>query len=519
MSKLSRKKKENIDDLEKYYGLAENKKLEGLLNNDIKDFKKILKGSDDIIFREFMINDKYSAIIFFLVGFSDNEEINSYILKPLNKFAHDYSEKENTLLKNHIKQEILVSDIKTTSLIKDILNNVLCGKVILLVDKIDEGFIIDVCNFKTRNIEEPVTEPATRGPREGFTEFIDTNITLIRRRLKTPRLKVNKMEVGKLTKTNVIITYIDGIAEEHLIDEIKKRILKIDIDGILESGYIEELIEDNRYSIFSQIGYTERPDRLVACLLEGQVGIIVDNTPIVLIAPQTFIQFIQSSEDYYERYIPSAMIRIIRYLALTTALFLPSIYIAVLTFHPGMLPKALLLNIWASREDVPFPVFVEAIVMEIFFEALREAGVRLPRTTSQTVSIVGALIIGQAAVQAGIVSASMVIVVSVTGISSFIIPQYNLGLSIRVLRFSFMILAGAFGLYGVFMGILIMLIHMAKLESFGVPYLSPLAPLDSKSLKDVFFRAPWWLMKKRPSFIAKKDVSRISEGGNKKNED
>lgn len=511
MSKLSRQEKENIDDLEKYYDCPPSKELSGNLSKDLEQIKKIFNGSDDVIYRDFKINGQYDAILFFLDGFVDIKQVNLNILKPLCNHT-DYHKEifkgDKGLLNKLIQQQISVANIKNALKFKDIVDSILIGEAILLVSGIDAATLIDVSEFEKRNIDEPITEPVTRGSRDGFTEFIETNITLIRRRLKTPRLQVKNMEVGELSKTRVVITYIEGIAESSLVNEVKDRISKISIDAILESGYIEELIEDNHFSIFSQLGYTERPDRLVSTLLEGHIGIIIDNTPMVLIAPQTFFQFMQSSEDYFERYIPSFMIRCIRYLFTFTALFLPSLYIAVLTFHPGMLPKSLLLNIWSSREDVPFPVLIEAFIMEIFFEGLREAGVRMPRTASQTVSIVGGLIIGQAAVQAGIVSASMVIVVSVTGIASFIIPRYNLGLSIRFLRFIMMILAGTFGLYGIFMGVLVVLIHMAKLKSFGVPYLSSLAPLDSSGLKDVIIRAPWWAMIKRPKFITKKDSNR-----------
>ena len=372
-----------------------------------------------------------------------------------------------------------------------------------------QAFFIDLKKCDKRNIEEPIIEAVIRGPRDGFTESLETNISLVRRRLKTPKLKMEGMIIGQLSKTDIVITYLDGIVKDSLVEEVRKRINKINIDAILESGYIEELIEDNSYSVFPQFGYTERPDRLVSNLLEGHVAIIIDNTPIALLAPQTFFQMMQASEDYYERYIVAFFIRCIRYLFLGIALLLPSVYIALLTFHQGMIPRTLLFTIGASREGVPFPVFIETLLMEIFFEGLREAGVRLPRPVGQTVSIVGGLVIGQSAVQAGIVSATTVMMVSITGIASFIIPRFNVGLSIRILRFLMMILGAVMGLYGIFMGFLVILIHMAKLRSFGVPYLSPLSPLNVDGLKDVIIRAPWWAMITRPDFIENKNSKRM----------
>lgn len=316
--------------------------------------------------------------------------------------------------------------------------------------------------------------------------------------------------VGRLSKTDLVITYIEGIAEDSLIQEIHDRIDRIDIDAIVESGYIEELIDDNPFSVFPLVGHTERPDRVVGNLLEGNVGIIIDNTPFCLIAPQTFFQLIQSPEDYYQRYITASFIRMLRYLNLIISLLLPSIYIAVTTFHQEMLPTSLLLSLAAAREATPFPALIEALMMEIAFEGLREAGVRLPRAVGSAVSIVGALVIGQAAVEAGIVSSPMVIIVATTGIASFIIPGYEQANSIRILRFPMMFLAGFMGLYGIFLGVLILQIYILRLRSFGVSYFSPVAPLEVSNLKDIFVRAPWWAMKRRPGYQGKNKTDRIN---------
>lgn len=319
------------------------------------------------------------------------------------------------------------------------------------------------------------------------------------------------MNVGKLSKTELVIAYLDGIAEDTTVEEVRNRLNRISIDAIEESGYIVEFIEDNPYSVFPQVLQTERPDRVVANLLEGRVCILVDNTPFVLIVPITFYQLMNSTEDYYERYILASAIRCLRYLFLAIALLFPSIYIAVVSFHQELLPTTLLFSVAAAKESVPFPVIVAAFLMEISFEALREAGLRLPRPIGGTVSIVGALVIGQATVQAGIVGAPLVIVVSITGIASFMFPSYSLTGAIRLLRFPMMILAAVLGLYGILLGILFILIHMVRLRSFGVPYLSPIAPFNFNQLKDVFIRAPWWAMIERPGDTVKKNPSRMKK--------
>jgi spore germination protein KA len=322
---------------------------------------------------------------------------------------------------------------------------------------------------------------------------------------------MENMKVGALSKTDIVITYLDGIVKDSLVEEVRQRIARIDIDAILESGYIEELIQDNSFTVFPQLGVTERPDRLAAALLEGHVGILVDNTPMVLITPEIFVDMIDATEDYYGNYILASSIRLLRYLFLGISIFLPSFYIALLTFHHGMVPRTLLLSIVSSREGVPFPLFIESLMMQIFFEGLQEASTRLPRVVGQTVSIVGGLVLGQAAVQAGIVSAATVIIVSITGIATFIIPRFNLVPTIRIIRFFMMILSGLLGLYGIFIGTLITLIHMVKLRSFGASYLSPLAPLNLIDLKDTFVRAPLWAMIFRPEYTEPKDQKRMKK--------
>ncbi|MDT3425337.1 spore germination protein KA [Paenibacillus forsythiae] len=487
--------------------------VSGEIEQDLALLRTILASSSDIVFREFQMGDAQKAAIIFLDGMVNTVIVDSDIIRPLLRYGEAMLQKSSlssasleSLLRNQV---ITAAQVSSGEQIQEAVDHVLSGDTVLLIDGVKKALFISAKGWGKRAVEEPATEAVIRGPREGFTENLLTNISLIRRRLRTPQLKIEGIQLGRLSKTDVAITYLSGVADDSIVEEVRKRVSRIDIDAILESGYVEELIEDNSFSIFPQVNYTERPDKIVANLLEGKVAILIDNTPFALIVPVTFFEMMQASEDYYQRYFISTLIRLLRYLFLVIALLLPSLYIALLTFHQEMLPTSLLLSAAASREAVPFPAIVEALLMEISFEALREAGVRLPRPVGQAVSIVGALVIGEASVSAGIVSAPMVIIVSITGIASFIIPSYSQAITIRLLRFPMMLLAGTLGLYGVLLGVLFILIHLARLRSFGVPYLSPLAPLHTSDLKDVLVRVPWWGMIRRSTESAKNNPRRM----------
>ncbi|KQX56646.1 spore germination protein [Paenibacillus sp. Root444D2] len=483
-----------------------------LLQN-VGQLKTIFDRSSDIVFRDFQVGETQKGTILFLDGLVNMKLIDDDVIKPLMAYGKNhltqpichYEEMEN-LLRNQV---ISAAQVSSGANFQDVINHVLSGDTALILDGFDQALFVSAREWESRSVEEPATEAVIRGPRDGFTENLRTNTSLIRRRLKTPQLKMEAMKVGRLSQTEIVITYLDHIADEALVAEVRERIGRIDIDAILESGYIEEFIEDTPSSIFPQVQSTERPDKVVGNLLEGKVAIIIDNTPFALYVPVTFYEMLQASEDYYGRFMISTAIRWIRFLFLVIALFLPSLYIALLTFHQELVPSSLLYSVASSRETVPFPAIIEALLMEIAFEGLREAGVRLPRPVGQSVSIVGALVIGQAAVQAGIVSAPMVIVVSITGIASFIIPSFSQAVAIRMLRFPMMFLAGSLGLYGILLGVLFIMSHMCRLRSFGMPYLSPLAPLHFGDFKDVLVRAPWWSMTNRPEEGAKRNPQRM----------
>lgn len=490
--------------------------LSGDFAMDVQRLKGVFERSSDIVFREFAIGGATKGMVLFLDGLVNLKMIDEDVMKPLMHYGINLPQPPGLQpdeMERLLQEQIITAgQINTGDTLQKVIDHVLSGETALLVEGVKTAFFINAKQWEKRAVEEPVTEAVIRGPREGFTENLRTNTSLIRKRLKTPHLIMESMKIGRLSQTDVVIAYLDNIAEDSIVAEVRARMNLIDIDAILESGYVEEWIEDNPFSFFPQANTTERPDKVVGNLLEGKVGILIDTTPFALIVPITFFDMMQASEDYYQRYVASTAIRLLRYMFLLIALLLPSLYVAVMTFHQEMLPTTLLFSIAAAREAVPFPTIIEAFMMEVSFEGLREAGVRLPRPVGQAISIVGALVIGEAAVQAGLVSAPMVIIVSITGIASFIIPSYSQSISIRLLRFPIMILGGTLGLYGVLLGMLMILIHMARLRSFGIPYLAPLAPMHPYDLKDILIRVPWWNMIDRPTEKAKKNPRRMKKG-------
>jgi spore germination protein len=483
-----------------------NKQIQLDIDDNIDILKELFKDCSDLVFRP-LYAGKRKAYLVFVDGFINSANVEMHGLRQILEDIESAS-----ITSDFLKEKIIsIGAVNETTELDQVVKNVLKGNTVLLVDRVPKALIYDEKGGVRRGVAEPESESAVRGPREGFNERIRVNTALVRQKLRSNRLKIISRDIGTESVTGLAVLYIDGIASPDLVQEVMSRLDRIKIDAILESGYIEELIEDSPWSLFPQIQNTERPDTVAANLLEGRVAIIVDGTPFVLILPATFWQFLQASEDYYNRFHISIFLRLLRIIFVFLAISMPSLYVAVTTYHQEMIPTNLLFSIAASREAIPFPAFVEALIMELSFEALREAGVRLPKIVGQAVSILGALVVGQAAVQAGIVSAPMVIVVSITGIASFTIPRYNMQIALRLLRFPLMFLAGMFGLFGIVLGILIILTHLCKLRSFGIPYFWPGAPMSFKALKDVFIRVPWWAMNRRPNQLVKDDQVRQSD--------
>ncbi|AGB42434.1 spore germination protein, GerA family [Halobacteroides halobius DSM 5150] len=492
------------------------------LDRNLVYFKGVFENVSDLIIKEFKIGREVrkKAALIYIGGTVDKKIINDNVLQELMVISRDRSievEPTSNQFRDLIQNSLLsVGEVNTNNKFDKLIDKLLNGNGLLLFDGSDQALTLGIQGGEKRSVTVPNTERVVRGPKEAFIESFKVNMTLIRKRIKTPDLKFESFKIGRVSKTDVVIGYLQGIVQDELIEEVKQRINRIDIDIISASGVVEQLIEDEPFSPFPQMNSTERPDAVAGALNEGRVVVIIDGSPYTLLLPAVFTHFIQSSEDYYHRFLFPTAIRLLRLLGFVIALLAPSIYIALTTFHQEMIPTPLLINIAASRAGVPFPSLIEALMMEISFEALREAGLRLPKTVGQAVSIVGALVVGEAAVQAGLVSQAMVIVVALTGIASFMIPAYNLGLAVRLLRFGIMFLAGSLGMFGITFAMLALLIHLSSLRSFGVPYLSPFAPLDLVGLKDAIFKAPEWFKNQRANFLVKEDQQRIKKNAKPK---
>lgn len=485
------------------------------LMSNIQIIKKVMGNPSDISIRVFTINSgiEVKAAVLAMKGLSQNDSVNDQVLMNLMSNTRNKEIKNVKDLFKDIEQFRMPNVyVNNQTKVENIVRELISGNTVLLLDGLDNSLIMGSQGWKERQVSQPITENVVRGPRDGFTENINSNIALIRRRIKSPDLRVDSLELGTQTKTTLYIVYLDKIANAEVVDEVKRRLARIEINGILESGYIEELIEDNPLSPFPMIEHSERPDKVSASLMEGRVAIMVDTTPFVLIVPTVFLQFMQSADDYYERYIVGSLTRGVRIAAYFISVIAPALYIALTSYHQEMIPTPLALSLAASREGVPFPSIGEALLMEATFEILREAGLRLPQQTGQAVSIVGGLVIGQAAVQAGIVSQAMIIIVALTGISSFAIPAFNAAGSGRLLRFPLMLIASFLGLPGILAGLSIIMIHLSSLRSFGVCYLDPFVSGNKDVFKDTIARNPWWSMVKLPQIITGKNRTRMRNG-------
>lgn len=488
-------------------------RLSANLDDNLRIVRERTGNSSDLVIRtlESMFGKEIRIAVIYIDGLANDQMINNSIMQSLTSkdFIDPYHAAGPAEVLGMIKNRFLsVSNVTDFQTVEKLLTAVLAGNTAILVSGSCSGITASTAGGEQRGVEEPQSETVIRGPREGFTENIRTNTALIRRKIKNPDLWIESRKIGRVTQTDVAVVYLHGIANDKVVQEVLLRLDRIDTDSILESGYIEEFIQDETFSPFPTITNTERPDAIAGAILEGKVAILVDGSPFVLLAPVTIFKLFQSSEDYYQKFDIATFLRLLRAISFVVSMLLPSLYIAITTFHQQMLPTTLLISLAAQREGVPFPAFVEALAMEITFEVLREAGVRMPRAIGSAISIVGALVLGQAAVQAGLVSAAMVIVVAFTAIAGFVAPSVSISNSARMLRFGFMMLAATLGLFGIIAGLIALLIHLSGLRSFGIPYLLPLAPFIPSDHKDAFVRVPWWAMVLRPKLIGKKNPKR-----------
>lgn len=486
--------------------------------------------NSDIIIREFTLNARnkqYNAFLLYIDGMIDSQIMNDFILKPLmlrnqnNLFDGNQSRIISEAVTNNITvrkvkkfnmPEYLLNtlipqnSVKEVSSFEEIFSGVNSGNCALFVDTLNVAFDIEVKGFKQRSIDSPNNEIVIKGPQQAFVENIRTNTSLIRRIVNNENLIIENIEVGSITKTKCAVCYMQDITNPDLVAESKYRLNNLEIDSLLSSGQLEQLVSDSNELGIPETMSTERPDKAVKYLLEGRVVIIVNGCPFSLILPVTLIDFMSSPEDTNLKVNFSNFLRGLRFIGAFLTLLLPGIYVAVTSFHQEILPTELLFSILASRENVPFPVIFEILIMEISFELIREAGLRVPSPIGPTIGIVGALVLGQAAVSASIVSPILIIIVAITGISSFTIPDFSFGFHLRYFRFAFIILGYMAGFVGIGLGLFVYLSVLCSLKSFGVPFTAPYAPLtDSKG--NGYFLPPIWKREYRANYVSPKKIN------------
>ena len=469
------------------------------LNVNLERIQKEFKSptNSDIIIRKFKIAQKYNAFLAFIDGMVDRNIISNFILRQL-MLPELFENFQGGCPIDFIENNVLaVHDTKRVNKFDMVIRQMCNGLTVLFVEDCDECVLFETRGYEKRSVEKPATEAVINGPQEGFNENLRTNLTLIRRIVKNSSLLTEVLPIGKTNKSFCGIMYVDGIANPKVVKEVKRRINNLNIDFIQSDGILEQLMEEKAFMLFPQVVRTERPDRAAAFLMEGMVLILVDGSPFVIAVPITFYHLLHTSEDSNLKWQFGTLLRFIRLFAIIIATLLPGLYIGLTLFHQEMIPTDLLASIAKSRENVPFPVVIEIIVMEVSFELIREAGIRIPGVIGTTLGIIGALILGQAAVAAGIVSPILIIVVAVTGLGNFAVPNFSVAFTIRILRFLFIFLGAMSGFYAISVGIFIILGFMCSMKSFGVPYLSPVAP-KTKIGHDLIARMPAHTQTQRP---------------------
>ena len=479
--------------------------------------------NSDIVIRKFTLNGKgkqYNAALIYIDGMVNSDIVNHYVLNPLMHKNQTNTEKstetliinKNTDLNFHTTQTpelqniiynslISQNSIKTESQFSNIIPEINAGFTCLLVDTLDQAFCVEAKGYKTRSITKPENEVVVRGSQEAFVENIRTNTSMIRRIINNENLVIEQLSLGKVTKTTVSFCYMKNIANEDLVNEVRFRLSNIDIDSIINSGTIEQLIQDSSSILFPQTFATERCDRACNNILEGRIVILVNGNPYALIVPAILIDFITSPEDTNLKHQYGNLIRVIRSIAFFVAMFMPALYVAITNFHQELLPTDLVFAISAMRRSIPFPVIVELLIMEISFELIREASLRVPAPIGSTIGIIGGLILGEAAVSANLVTPLLIIIVAVTGICSYAIPDFSLNFTIRTFRFMYIILGYIAGFLGISFGMFIQLILLSNLQSFGASYFSPYLPPTNKNTDSSFFIKPIWKKENRSSFL------------------
>lgn len=489
----------------------ENSLLSNCLEKNIEIIRRLFEDVD-ILRIKYVTSSRDVSRRYCLVysdGLVDASIINESIIKPLMLSEATLSCAD--LVDVLMTQVVQINETKKTAQVNEIVPAVAYGDTVLFIDGSEQALILNTKGFQTRAVAEPDNERNLSGPREGFTESLLINLSMIRRKVLTPDLKMKFYTLGRRTKTKACICYMNGIVNKQILAELYRRLDQIDIDAVLDTNYITELIKDAPLSPFRTTGYTERPDVVIGKLMEGRIAVFLDGSPTVLTAPYLFVENFQSSEDYYLSFFYTSFSRVLRIIGFFLTITVPGFYIAMGDFHHEMMPLQLFISIASERQSVPFPAAVEAFIMLVAFDILRETGVRMPSNIGQALSIVGALVIGQAAVQAKLVAAPMIIVIALTGITNLLVPKMNA--PVIYIRFLLLLLSSMFGFFGLVLGLSGVLIHVINLRSFGVPQVTLAGELQTQEIKDTFIRAPWWQMALRPRIA--RDRKRMQSGGNK----
>lgn len=499
--------------------------LKNNISGDIDLNKKIVMSTydipknSDLVYRDFNItvNDKIlKAFIIFIDGLTDRTVISDNLLQPLMLLSNlEIKEKQKDIGEFIFNRLIPFNQIEKVKDYKEVVSKINFGGCAIFVDGIEYAYIADTKKWEHRGIDTPKSETVIRGPQEGFNEQIRANTALLRKILKDKNLMIQSVSIGKRSNTPCAVMYIKDIANDSLVNEVLKRVKSIKVDYIFDSGELEQLLEDRTFLAAPQIYATERPDKVAMMLAQGNIAVVLDGSPFVLVMPATITEFMHTTEDSNIRFPYVNFVRVIRIIGIIVALLLPGLYIAITNFHQEMIQTNLLFAIEASRENVPFPSVIEILIMEFSFELIREAGVRVPGAIGSTIGIVGGLILGQAAVSANIVSPIMIIIVAITALGSFSVPSFSMSFSIRILRFAYIILGAFAGFLGIALGLVLNLMLLASSKSFGVPFLTPFAPVTKGKYADKLTRKPTWKQEERPDYLNTKNIKnqpKISRG-------
>jgi spore germination protein KA len=511
ISKLSLKGKPKLAEYRKKQG-REFQPIEQDIPKEIETVKKLLNQQfrlcSDFMIREIDFGSQHiKVLVGYIDGYVDKNILSQSVIEPI---QHYMAQSKTTSISDLLARRVISSnDLSYVQSMQQGINGILSGDAVIYMDGVGNALKVGVGAPEKRAVEEPATEVSVRGSREGFTESLKTNCILLRKKIKSTCLKVEKMKLGEQSHSEIAICYIDGIVKNDIVQEVKQRLQSIETDAILATGYIEQFIQDGKFSLFPVVGNSEKPDKVAAKLLEGRVAIIVDGTPTVLTVPYLFVESIQNTDDYYGETFFASFSRLLRVMALILSIYMPSVYVALTIFHQRAVPSKLMITMAAARQGIPFSAFVEAMVMVMVFEVLREAGIRMPKAIGQAVSIVGAIVLGDAAVSAGIASAPLIIVVALAGICSFINPpMMKIGSLLRIL---FLVASNMFGVLGIAVLTAMIGIYLCNKESFGIPYLTPFSPLTIEDLKDTVIMVPIWAMFTRPKLIRNpKNVTRTT---------